>query len=329
MRLHPLIFSDCRSQSLRHLEQTFREIKDTAGSVKLSLTHGTAAWNCVSGFLELGILSSDSRLRDFCYASTTWIEVFGLFLSRSHNAKSKPLKQILLTLTKLLMRQPDTSAAISIKKHVITSTVTMIGEDSNESSVKPAFQTLQHFLSKGVIESTDIVNELARERFRREGNGVDTSEEALWFSNSIFDFSPLCVKLIENFTSSILEWLKYPDIAPIAGHLLHSFFKSFQYRSNQNHQEESLKNKLLLWTKPLTEFIKNEPSLLEICESHVLPGMLELNPNDTMTFLNTFPLVDLKEGKTGNLDFIDIQLCLSTLKFCVDKSISKASHMVR
>lgn len=297
--------------------------------MKLSLTHGTAAWNCVSGFLELGILSSDSRLRDFCFASATWIEVFELFLSRSYNAKAKPSRQVLLTLTKLWTRQPDAFAAVSIREHVISSTVKTIYNHGDDSSVKPAFQTLELFLSKGVIESSDIVNKMARKRLQTELSVTDTSSEALWFPNSTCAFPHQFVNLIEKFTQSILEWLKYPDIAPIAGRLLHHFFKPFRCRSTEIHHENTYENKPLLWMKPLKDFIKNKPSLLEICESHVLPGLLGLNSNDTVFFLNSFPLDDLKEGNAGNHGLVEIQLFLSALKFCVDRSMSEAPSMVR
>lgn len=271
------------------------------------------------------MLSSDPRLRDFCFASTTWVKVFELFLSKSYNAKPKPLKQVLSTLTKLLLKQPDSFVALSIKNHVINSTIPMICEHGDDFSVKPAFQTLEHFLNKRVIASSDIIDEMSRKYLQTE---LDVADLPRMASISSTDFPAEFVSLIERFALSIFNWLKYPDLAPIAGRLLRSFFLSCQCRTTETHDAKALVDKPLLWMKPLKDFVNKEPSLLEICENHVLPGLLGLKPRDTIAILNTFPLDEFKEGKTGNYDYVDTQLCLLTLKFCVDQSMSKAPNML-
>lgn len=290
-------------------------ITHTAASAKLSLAHGAAAWNALYGFLELSSVSSDARLRELSFASKTWIGIFELFLSRSQNAKTKPLKQFLQTLTKLLIEQPDPAVQLSLKEHAVTSIIAMITDQNDFSLVKPAFQVLEHFLHKGVIVSFDIIREVARictigtesntfnVRILREESG-ELNPESL--------SSIQTLTLTKAFALRVFEWLKYPDIAPIAGRLIQSFFK---YSQDSKIRDCPPNNKAPpLWAAPLREFIDNEPSLFETCEAHVLPGLLDLSFDDTLAFLETLPVQALQEGNVESLTLLEIQLCLSVLK---------------
>lgn len=286
----------------------------TAASAKLSLAHGAAAWNALYGFLELSSLSSDARLRELSFASETWISVFGLFLSRSQNAKAKPLRQFLHTLTNLLSKQPDPAAQAPLKEHAVTSAVAIIIDRNDFSLVKPAFQVLEHFLHKGVIVSFDIIREVGRICTDGTESGtinVRISREESGELNPESLSSIEILSLTEAFTLRVFEWLKYPDIAPIAGRLLQSFFKHSQGSKFSDCQTE---NKAPLWVAPLRDFLENEPSLFETCEAHVLPGLLDLSFDDTLTFLETLPVQALQEGSAESLTLLEIQLCLSVLK---------------
>lgn len=286
----------------------------TAASAKLSLAHGAAAWNALYGFLELSSLSSDARLRELSFASKTWIGIFELFLSRSQNAKTKPLKQFLQTLTKLLSKQPDPAVQLSLKEHAVTSTIAMITGQNDFSLVKPAFQVLEHFLHKGVIGSFDIIREVARIcTIGTESNtfNVRISREESGELNPESLSSIQTLTLTEAFALRVFEWLKYPDIAPIAGRLLQSFFKHSQ---DSKISDCPPNNKAPLWVAPLREFVDNEPSLFETCEAHVLPGLLDLSFDDTLAFLETLPVQSLQKGNVESLTLHEIQLCLSVLK---------------
>lgn len=288
----------------------------TVASTKLSLARGAAAWNALYGFLELSSVSSDARLRELSFASKTWISVFELFLSSSQNAKAKPLRQFLHTLTNLLSKQPDPTVQASLKEHAVASTVAMIIDQNDFSLVKPAFQVVEHFLHKGVIVSFEIIREVARICT----NGTDSNTINVRISREksgeLDPLSPIeILSFIEAFALRVFEWLKYPDIAPIAGRLLQSFFKHSQVSKLRDCQP---KIKAPLWAAPLREFLENEPSLFETCEAHVLPGLLDLSFDDTLVFLETLPVQALQEGNAESLTLPEIQLCLSALKISSD-----------
>ena len=277
------------------------------------MTHATAAWNCLCAILELGTLSSDSRLRELGFSSEIWIEVFGIFLLRSPSTKAKSSKQVLLTLTKLLSKHPKATVRRGLQEYATSSVVMMICEQGDYSSVKPAFQVLEHFLNKGIIRFCDIIDKMAQSGGFHGGSyptNISTEQELL---------EPLPLSrieslgLIEAFTAHVLDWSKYPDIAPLAGRLLYSLFKSFRDRPTEDGDIECLGYVFPLWVTPIKEAIKRELIILEICETHILPSLLALNPTDTTAFLDTLPVQDLQDGKSSSHTVFEIQLCLSTL----------------
>lgn len=194
----------------------------------------------------------------------------------------------------------------------------MICEQGDYSSVKPALQVLEHFLNKGIIEYCDIVDQMAQRRgFQTGSYPANISRE-----QQLFEPLPLSrtesVGLTEAFTTHVLNWSKYPDIAPLAGRLLYSFFKSFRGFPTEDGDTRHLEYVFPLWVTPIKEAIKREPFILEICETHILPSLLALNSTDTTAFLDTLPVQDLRDRKSGSHTIFEIQLCLSTLKICAE-----------
>ncbi|MCJ1464709.1 hypothetical protein MMC07_003322 [Pseudocyphellaria aurata] len=307
----------------QRLERTHRQIIRTVSSAQLSPTHATASWNCLCALLELSITSSDLSVRKIGFSSETWVEVFRIFLLRSPNIKAKSSKQVLLTLTKLLSKQPIKAVQQCLIEYVIDSVVMMIYEQQDYSSVKPAFQVLDHFLVRDIVEYSDIVAQMARSKAQREGlqkgpGHTKSSSEGLHIRES-FDLSlDEVVLLIEAFTSQVLNWSKYPDLAPLVGRLLASFFKSVRGLQTKSGDTKRFKYKLPLWLTPIKEAIQKELLVLEICETHILPSLLALDTTETAAFIDTLPVKDLREGNTESHTVIDIELCLSTLKICAD-----------
>lgn len=296
----------------------------TAASANLSLNHGAAAWNCLSGFWEQGILSS-GRFCMLCFAIPTWIEVFELYLLRSPNNKPKPMKQALLTLGNVLSKVPDRLVGSRLKEHVIGRTVEFICGFEDCPFVKPAFQVLEHFLSKGIVEASHIMLEIAQKKSAWEQNKDFDKKVAQMYSTPIpQSVQTTCLK---TFVFNVLEWVPYPDIAPAAGSLLVAFFSSLHASHFQTNQSCCLAQNSLLWAAPLRAALERWPSLIEFVECHVLSGLLLLSSADMEMFLDTLPIRDLQNGNTGSLSDTEIQLSLLTMRICLKMKCSRISGM--
>ena len=302
---------------------SFRRVIHTANSANLSPTHGAAAWNFLYGFLEQGISSSDRRLRNFCFASQTWVEVYELFLARSQNNKSKPVKQLLLTLTKVWTKNPLDSVQHFLVRYVVSTAVLAICDHDDFPSVKPALQILEHFINKKIVHPSQIILQLAQKcSFQGETKPANLEIENLNLQGPSSIPQHLQVSVIRKFVTDILGWVRYPDVAPIGGRLVVTFFKSLQ----APHTEFGLP----LWVKPVIDLLELEPSLFEIFECHILPGLLRLNVGrDHQPFLDTNLLQDLRNGNSAKHSDVEIQLCLLALRVGMEMGTSKKSGMIQ
>jgi hypothetical protein len=311
----------------RKLESEFRRALHTASSANLSIAHGTAAWNCLHAFLEQGIASSVPEIRAMCFAPKTWTEIFALFLATWQNSKSKPMKQVMFTLAKVLSRNIDEKTRNSLKNHVIITTVSIIRQPSGTFSIKPVFQVLEHFIQKGIIDASDLVLQYLGRLFRVEESVLIEVAEPTLLDASIENAQSISALHVETFISNVLDWVRYPDMASVAGGLLVVLCRSLQKHPCINARTYYYAQPLPLWAAPIKRALQREPDLLEIYGLYILPGLLRICPSETKDFLDTLPLEELMQGKARDLPIIDIEISLLTLRQCLGLRLIAACGM--
>lgn len=301
----------------------------TVGSARISIAHGTAAWNFVHAFLDQGIASSNPQTRDFFYAPKIWVEIFDLFLARGSNNKSKPMKQVIITLAEVLSQNPDEEIRKSLKSHIVTTTVLIIHQPGGSSSIKLIFQFLEHFIHRGIIGASDIVLQHARESSLREQES--TLDETAAFSrrsNSTELIHSLNAPQVESLITNILEWARYPDIATAAGVLLVVLCKSLQEHPSLKPRTQYFPPGPPLWVNPIKRVLQREPSMLEMFGHCVLPGLLRLDISYTKFILDTLPLKELQQGKAEDFPIVDVKIGLLILRECAKLRLIDACGMV-
>ena len=315
--------------SFRDLESTFRRVLHTAGSAGLSISHGTAAWNCVHGFLDQGIASSVPQIRGLFLASKTWVEVFDLILTTGSNNKPKPMKQVIVTLAKVISQIPDEKTRTSLRSHVIATAVSMIHQSSGSFSMKLLFYVLDHFIDKGIVSAPHIVLQYAVWSLPKRGESTPFTRAELSRPDNLFEhIKDLEVSQVEALISDILDWARYPDISSVTGALLVTLCKSLRNHPSLKGGADCSVPSLPLWASPVRRALQREPSLLEIFGLCILPGLLRLHHSDTELFLDTLPLKELQRGNALDIPAVEIGISLLTLRECVETCLITASGMI-
>lgn len=312
----------------RDLQLTFGKILHTAGSRKLSISHGIAAWNCVHGFLDQGIGSSVPQIRDLFLAPRLWVEVFDLFLATGSNHKTKPMKQVIVTLAKVISQISEEKATASLASHVTASAVSMIHQSSGSFSMKLIFHVLDHFINKGIVGAPHLALQYAAQVLPQSGEStVSTRAETSWRDDSIELFQALEISQVEALISDILDWARYPDTSSITGTLLVTLCKSLRNYSSFKNDTHCSTPKPPFWAGPVKTALQREPFLLEIFGFCILPGLLRLHHSDAEFFLDTLPLKELQQGKALDISAVDIGLSLLTLRECMESRLITAHGM--
>lgn len=294
-----------------------QDLLQTASSTELSLKHGATALNALCGFLEQCSTSSDYRIKALSHKAETWTRAFNIFITKSENNKSKPLRGLLLTLGRLIATHP-----VDAEKDLLIGTATCtasraIRKKHDTADVKPAIQVLEHFLTKDLISAAEIAQIKKPEDLRISRN-ASVNED-----NQSHDTQQGQVnQSVQEFALSALEWVQYPDCAPV-GRFLPVFFNSLEESQSNSAVHASKEAVRPLWISPVKQYLERHQGLLEVFGIHVLPGLLRLGPTHANAFLKLLPFENIQRGNIGSSSIPDIQLCLLVAKTAEDPGLRK------
>jgi len=272
--------------------------------------------NALCGYLEQGCVSSIPNVRTLCFDFSTWRAVFELFIRRSESNKPKPMRQLLLALMNIRARNPDEGVRAAAKQFASRRTIDLIIRAVECSWGKPAFQILEYFLSKAILNASEIVNLVAVYSASRTPQRIPASSHSKSNIDKKQAFSSTEASSAQEFISRILSWMRYPDTASAAGRFISIFVKSLQAHSGEIAIDVG--SELSICMDPIKQALKEQPDLLNAIRKHVLPDLFRLQPKDTLVFIRSMPLLDLSQGNTGRLSDADIEMCMLSVEVIGD-----------
>lgn len=282
----------------------------TAHSNNLSPSHGAAAVNALCGFLDVCSRCQSRQWRSLCFCRATCEQLFYILRSNSERFKGKIIKQLLITLVKILSTYPDEGERLSLTTTLVVLCVDSLTSQENPQSIRVSMQALESLLNKNLISAESIV---------RASMGSppvsldDVNNDPIEYNSKVYQAA------VEKFIASILHWAQYADCVTAISRFLPCFLSSLNAcraarMMNANIGTTMQAPDAPCWIGPVTRSLTRDISLLESFGSHVLPGLLRLDLRDTEVFLRTLPLDDLQQGKVRDHTDADIQLCLMAVR---------------
>lgn len=291
----------------RRLRSLLDDFFVTAEQLQLPVRYRAAACNTLCGFLEQGSQSTSPKLREICLNRFAWRRLLSLYLERFQDPTSKPMKQVLSTLIKLLDRKSEQKAdqacdnASTLLEDAASRSLSFISSHEDLSFIKPAMLFLDTIISKKTINLRTLISLLPSDTSVLSA----TSSETMYY-------------LVQSFVASVIRWARQIDIVSAAGKLLNSFFSEYN-ASGGNKVFTSLEILEPPWFQPVNVEISNgSPAVVEILEKQILPGLLRTDPNMTLQTLRSLPLSQLANGSIGSVSERNIRFCLLVLKILGD-----------
>ena len=263
---------------------------------------------------------SAGDLKDMCFGLDAWKNVLGIFLRRWDDNKPKPMRMLLRSLSNLISRDPIPERRFAKKEYAVRQSLLIIDVQNESVSVKPAFQVLDHLISKNLVDATDILRVLAVH------DGVQTPSSPVYSldrpqSSEATDLSnPEWKHSQKDFFFAILNLYQYSVISADSCRLVGKFTQSFHALSNATSWSHRP-----IWASPLQRFMQKHPESLEATTNHVLPVLFKTDHNDALRFLQRLPWENLRNGDIGDLSDADIVLCLLTANFAAEVQHSDRS----
>ena len=297
------------SSTREQVQGILSEIIDTAGSPNLSITHGAAACNALSAILEWATSKGSSEVQAVVFSRATFISCLEVYYQRAETTKAKPLKQLLSSVTNLMVRCNDPLYQKRCKEIALAKAVAVIhSSQSDIPYVKSSMQIIDYLLRKSLVSTSDISSIWVIER---RADMEDTfAKDYVPGRNEFYEV------VIQETVLACLKWLPYPNIAPNVGCLISSLILSSQSdssvvigdRASEFHRSEQ-------WLVLIRRYLAQRHDLLDAFGDTVLPNLLETGAIPPSTFLETLPVGAIERGDVTNIDDMDLQLTLICIKY--------------
>lgn len=317
---------------IRRFDALLRTLLRTASSARLSPSHKTAAYNALAAYLNQYCLMSMPKPSDFVLTPEIWMEAFEIFLTRTENSKTKPMRQMLVTLVKILSSEHVGKYRSTLISNVASKTIRLIFAEASSSSVKSAFQSLDYFLTKRLICIPDIFSTVSQ--VKQWELVFEPSNEENQFAKplTIFSWEALqraeIMRHVNEIFFNTVQWIRYPDVMLTVGHFISTFFTLVrEWCQYSNPSAWTDMDGLPMWVSLVRMSLKIQPELFEKFGLYIIPGLLRMDSTDTAQFLNQLPLNELQKGKFITHPATDIKMSLITARIATEKPFSKVIRM--
>ncbi|OAF99231.1 HEAT repeat protein-like protein [Paraphaeosphaeria sporulosa] len=259
-------FTDQETVSgVKNLHAVIDPLLDTAASPELGSGHRAAVCNVLCAILERCQALELPYVQDAILDDSIWSRAFKIYLEKSDGAKGKSVRQVLVTLTSILLRN-QTTRAYELQEWAIANLVDIICLRQDRSKVKPALQGLAHFIQKDIATIPRLMAVHAN---------IVGSTSGLSVAGP--DIQPLF--------SVLLAWIVHHDTSLSAGHVVKNFLAQLRRTSHQGPTtvHDSVAT---VWMKPVVDCLHQWPDRIQEFKTHVFPHCFLPNVEEYVHFLS-------------------------------------------
>jgi hypothetical protein len=249
----------------RELHEILNPVLETADLPDLAPGHRAAASNALCAIIEVCQASAANYAREEILDDSIWLRILEIYLQRSDNAKSKAMRQILMVLTNVVMKN-ESPRALQLRQQATITFLDIICDRQDRIKVKPALQGLAHFLLRETVSIPQLV-ELYEEVLARTNGPSRVSAS----SQTLFRAS--------------LAWIVHHDTSLSAGHLVKNFL--IQARKSPDYLTTAPNSFMSpLWIEPVVQTLRDWPERMQEFKTHVFPHCFLPNIDEYMRFLS-------------------------------------------
>lgn len=286
--------ADSGSRKVRRICQSLIQ---AASTPSLSYQHTAAACNAVSAFVDAASNASNEGTKQVALASETWLAIFDIIVGRYEDAKPKPLRQLLVSLTTILAKHYQGPQRMIIQNAVANAIFPSIILGEPRSRLKGSLVCLEHFIRKSAVLPSELFalakNWLAQNRGKWL-SAFEKDREALSHDLSDSDFTATPSELSEAvaakiFTLGLLTQTNNREMAGTTGGMLSALVKKIK-------AESPTQDMSAIWVAPTRHMLLQNVDNLEALSSQILQPLFTADPIGFMSFAEALPLKSLLAG---------------------------------
>lgn len=229
--------------------------------------------------------SSSAKLRNLVWDRQTWSCTLELYLVQNHALSVKPLRQLLTTLTTALDKCDDPSASRPVREATLQKLVGSLCNSTDGVPIRPAMQTLTHFIIKKIFSMMDVHKVICETRATqsfRNATGIE----------------------IETVMDVILQWAPYSDYSSSAALLASAVLENVTSPDAKSNQAAAVfhSQQHAPWTDPILKVLAQDVSLLDNYRHYVFPELFKHNLQAFVAFLERLNLHETLGGSVAPIE---------------------------
>lgn len=219
-------------------------------------------------FIEQCRKSKSSRIQEISSSPKTCLDLFNFYIEWNEKNQHRSMRQVLELVAFLITLQTQKESADSVQEPILKRLISIINHQAAQPLVKPAFRSLECFLSKGAISLHKLL-EVYDKRMISEKNSAKAEVE-----NSAS---------LDRFISEIFDWLTLQDVAPAAGRCLVTLFGKL--RTPTGSSKQLVAAHALSWQLWIRNGLIKHPDALENVKNYLFPPLFKLDRAGSLIFL--------------------------------------------
>lgn len=242
--------------------------------VDITISHRAAAINLLCAIIQKCQDSSLPEVRSCIWENDAWTRCFEAFLLQHHGSKPKFMRQLLSTLTAVLLKETQRGSKEEIRDQVLRQVLLILIDPTGHTPAKPAMQALGHFVTKDMVPLDMMLHTLA------DLKGLESHRD----NDAI----------LEQFVTDLLQWSCYEDLAPSVGQFLSALLDAHQANaqtplSGNGAAEKDNKTKSP-WIRPVIIFASTRSDSIETLRYYIFHHVFQRSITDYVQFLGELGL---------------------------------------
>jgi hypothetical protein len=288
----------------------------------------------ISGFIEFSLLSDNQELRQFTFSGNTWLSTFEAYLDRFEDGKPKPMRQILASLTKILVKHLDTKDTGLVRSNTANLVISNIILSEPRAKLRACICALEFLLRKDAFSAMELITFVEKWLLRNHNRWVPLMEEHCYNLDIplkvLLDAAPRSSSPNEDkltfsakvFTLALLLAAQNRDIASPAGLLFSTLCRKLKIGTVVNrfpYVDPVTLNPF--WTLSLKYVMLRNVTALETISNQILYPLFKADPSSFRHFVDDLPVETLRSGLVPAVPSAEFVLLFSTLQVAKELGI--------
>ncbi|KAJ5452628.1 Armadillo-like helical [Penicillium cf. griseofulvum] len=293
----PLVKFTLTCQEIEKVNRIWQSLIHTLSTASISQPHSAEACNATSAFIDAATKSQCDATRQLIFSPEAWLSIFDICLTRYEDAKPKPIKKLLASITVILAKSHQGATRTALQTAIINALTPSIVLGEPQSRLKGSLVFLETFIRKDallpgefislirqwLLKNTDrwptlFTNDLETLSLGESGPAFDTA------SGSLSD--ELAARI---FVLGLLIQTNNRIMAVAAGNLLAMLLQKMK-------AETSPEKLSAMWVIPVRRTALQNIETLEDVSNRLLQPLFTIDPNGFKIFLETLPVKSLLKG---------------------------------